>query len=318
MAERPPTGLPDTPDQDLGFGTVVSLESRQRLLNRDGTFNVRRDGLGFFASHSAYHFLLTISWPRFLLLTAGAFLLLNAGFGLLYLGLGGDAFSGLPAGQPLFQRFLALFFFSVHTSATIGYGNVAPANLAANFAVVLEALVSLIGASVTAGVVFARVSRPTAAIIFSERAVVAPFREGRALMLRIANGRDDQIEDVGARIVFAQRRIDGRPGRDYFTLPLERDRVAMLPLTWTIVHAIDDRSPLRDLTPEWLRLVDGEFLVLLEAFGETFSQMVHVRTSYQADEVVFGKKFKDIFQHDAPDGILRADLQRIHELEDAT
>lgn len=277
---------------------------------------MRREGTGWWESHSAYHFLLTISWPRFLLLTAAAFLVLNACFGAFYLTLGPEAFTGIAPGQSLLGRFLALFFFSVHTSATIGYGNMAPASLAANFTVVLEALVSFIGVSVSAGVVFARVARPSAGIIFSDKAVIAPFRDGKALMLRIANRRNDQVEDVGARIIFARRRLDGRAGRDYFTLPLERERVAMMPLTWTIVHAIDEHSPLRDVTPESLRQVDGEFLVLLEAFGETFSQMVHVRTSYRADEVAFGRKFRDVFQLDAPDGILRVDLKRIHDLAD--
>src|SRR6266487_1941009 len=123
------TTLPEVPN-DLGFGAVVTRESRRRFLNRDGTFNVRREGLGFWQSLSAYHYLLTITWPKFLGFVSIGYIVTNAVFALMYVVAGAHALTGFEA-EPRELRFVNAFFFSVHTLATIGYGNIAPVNMAA-------------------------------------------------------------------------------------------------------------------------------------------------------------------------------------------
>ena len=120
------TTPPPVDRNDLGFGSVVARQSRERLLNRDGSFNVRRDGLGFFQSLSLYHSLLNMSWPRFLLVLTGGFLGVNFVFACIYFAAGPDALSGLHW-TTTGSRFLGCFFFSVQTFATIGYGSIAPA-----------------------------------------------------------------------------------------------------------------------------------------------------------------------------------------------
>lgn len=309
-----PTPRPSAAEEsrDLGFGSLVAREIRQRLLNRDGSFNVRRVGLPFFRTLSAYHHLITISWTRFLALMAGLYMVANGLFAVLYLACGPQALAA-PATDSITSRFEQAFFFSVHTLATIGYGNVAPASFAANVVVTIESLVGLLGFGLAAGLMFARFARPTARIIFSEKAVVAPYRGMTGLMLRVANERSNQLIEVEAKVMLSRRKPNGE--REFRELALERQRVAFLPLTWTIVHAIDEASPLAGATWESLRECQAEFLVLLTGFDETFTQTVHARTSYRADEVVVGARFVNLLDPDSPDGILTVDVGRLHEIE---
>src|SRR5438874_6861318 len=222
----------DDPNLDLGFGAVVARESRKRLLNRDGTFNVRRVGLGFWQSLSAYHYFLTITWPRFLGYVGAAYVAINAIFAALY----------FAAGET--QHLADSFFFSVETLATIGYGNIYPVNTAANVLVTVESLIGLLGFSIVAGIVFARFARPTAQIMFSDRALIAPYGDKTAFMFRIVNQRSNQLVELEAKVLLARRKRDGKSAadREFIPLKLERDRVAFFPLAWTIVHPIDDFS----------------------------------------------------------------------------
>lgn len=302
-------------NSDLGFGSIVTRESRRRLLNRDGSFNVRRDGLHFWQSLSAYHYLLTISWTRFLSLFILLYLAANALFGLIYFALGDDALTGDPTGTNL-QHYLKSFFFSVHTLATIGYGNVAPNSFAADVVVTIEALLSLLSLAVIAGLVFARFARPVASIVFSDHAVIAPYGAGRAFMFRIVNKRNNQIVDLQARVLLTRRKKDG-VGREFVPLRLEREHVAFFPLAWTIVHPIDHDSPLRGWMEEDLRSSGAEFLILLNGFDETFSQTVHTRSSYTGDEVVWGARFRSMFNPARDEGLISVDIRRLDEHEPA-
>ena len=300
---------------DLGFGSIVARESRKRLLNRDGTFNVRRIGLGFWQSHSAYHYFLTISWPQFLAYVGAAYVVTNAVFAVLYVAAGAHALTGF-GGERAMLRLVDAFFFSVHTLATIGYGNIAPANTAANVLVTVESLIGLLGFSIVAGIVFARFARPTAQIIFSDRAVIAPYRDKTAFMFRIVNQRSNQIVELEAKVLLARRKRDGKSAadREFIPLKLERDRVAFFPLAWTIVHPIDDFSPLRTMSSEEVCSNAVEFLVLLNGFDETFSQTVHTRSSYTGDEIVCGAKFRTMFTSD-DDGDVAVDIRKLHEFD---
>lgn len=301
---------------DLGFGSIVSRESRQRLLNRDGSFNVKRGGLRFWESLSAYHYLLTISWSRFFSFVVGAYLLTNALFAVVYLLAGPHALAGAHATATT-ARFAESFFFSVHTLATIGYGSMTPATLTANLIVTFETLIGLVGVAVVTGISFARFSRPVAKILFSRNAIIAPYRGGRAFMFRIVNQRSNQLVEVAAKVLLSRRKRDGATAQDreFVNLDLERTSVVFFPLSWTIVHPIDARSPLRDWTAEELMECDAEFLILLNGFDETFSQTVHARSSYRAAEVVWGARFVSMFEPMSDDGIVRVDIHRLHDIE---
>jgi inward rectifier potassium channel len=297
-------------NRDLGFGSVVARESRQRLLNRDGSFNVRRTGMKPLASLSLYHSMLTISWPKFLALVVTSFLVLNAGFGLAYLACGPEALRGAPAAEMGGSEFLRAFFFSVQTFATIGYGHISPAGLAANVLVTAEALIGLLLFALATGLLFARFSRPTAKIVFSECALIAPYGDGTAFEFRIVNSRSNQLIEVECQVLFT--RFTGKIGTRHFTpLALERRKVTFFPLAWTIVHPIDASSPMAGLGHDDLVAGNAEFLVLLTGFDETFSQTVHTRSSYKPEEVVWGATFKNMY-NPPRDGALSVDIGRLH------
>lgn len=304
-------------ERDLGFGSVVAREIRGRLLNRDGSFSVERSGLGFWTSVSPYHALLTISWGMYLALASLAYLVVNAMFAYGYLLCGPGALAGVQAGQ-VHSEFLRAYFFSVQTLATIGYGHISPSGLPANILVTFESLVGLLGFALVTGLLFARVSRPTARILFSDSAVIAPYRGITAFEFRIANQRSNQIIELGAKVLYSRmERGDGQDVRRFYDLALERRKVAFFPLSWTIVHPIDASSPLHGLTDNDLRETDTEFLVLLTGIDETFSQTVHARSSYKPHEIIWNAKFTNIFKRPSGDGQLTIDVSRIHSIEKA-
>ncbi len=316
MAIAKPPHLPDPDDitRDLGFGTVVARESRKRLLNRDGSFNVVREGLSFFQSQSPYLYLLTTTWPRFLGMVILFFVVTNTLFGLAYFACGPGQIAG-SAATALPGQFLEDFFFSVQTFATIGYGGMHPVGLMANVLVTLESLVGLLGFALATGILFARFSQPTAKILFSENAIIAPYRGISALELRIANARSNELIQVKAQVLLSRLRPDGSGNREFLPLKLERDSVAFFPLSWTIVHPIDEESPLWGFEGDDLAAWDAEFLVLLSAVDETFSQTVHARSSYKHHEVVCGARFASLFNSPRPDGTLSIDVSRLHVIE---
>jgi inward rectifier potassium channel len=294
MVSRPQS-ISEQDLRDLGFGAVVSRESRQRLLNRDGSFNVERRGLGVLASLSPYHLLLTMSWSRFLLLGIAGYLVANAVFATLYLACGTNAIINTVPG-PVLPPFWRDFFFSVETLSTIGYGNIVPVGAGPNVVVTIEALAGLMGFAIATGLVFARFSRPTANILFSSHAVVAPYQNITALEFRVANARSNELIEISAKVMLSRfENVDGVHTRRYYPLGLERDGVVFLPLTWTVVHPIDEQSPLHGETIETLQKSNAEILVLLKAFDETFSTIVQTRTSYTFDDVVWGARFANAF-----------------------
>ncbi|HVZ77209.1 MAG TPA: ion channel [Gemmatimonadaceae bacterium] len=301
--------------KDLGFGTVVGAQHSKRLLNRDGSFNVERQGLPRFGSLSLYHDMLSMSWPKFLALLVCAYMATNFLFAWLYVLCGPNALAGVHPSD-VEGRFAQAFFFSVHTLATIGYGNVTPVSLAANFVVTIESISGLLGFALATGVLFSRFARPTARVIFSNRAVVAPYRGGSGFMFRIINGRSNQLIELEVKVLFT--RIEQKGGatvRRYDQLTLERTRVVFFPLSWTIVHPIDEKSPLSGLTARDLQECEAEFLVMLSGIDETFSQQVHARSSYKADEVRFGERFVSMYNPLAADGSESVDVSRLHETE---
>ena len=208
------------------------------------------------------------------------------------------------------------FFFSVHTMSTVGYGNIVPASLGANVLMTAESIVTLLGVALTTGIVFARFSRPTARILFSDFAVVAPYQDSRGLMFRVANRKSTQIIELEANVFFSRmEESDGRTLRRFYELSLERSKVSIFPLAWTVVHPIDKKSPLNTMSEDSCQMGDAEILVLLRGIDETFSQLVHTRSSYKADEIVWNAKFSDIFLRDEAGAILGIDLGRLSEIE---
>ncbi len=299
-------------DHDLGLGGKLSERSRVRLLNRDGTFNVRRNDFSPFHPYNAYHTLLSLPIPRLLALMVAGYVATNLVFASLYWLAGPGALTGA-ALSPL-ARFEDCLFFSVQTLATIGYGTLVPLTRTANSLVAVEALVGLLGFAVLSGLLFARFTRPTAKIRFSQHALIAPYENGWALMFRLVNLRNHDLTDVHAVVSFARWVDDtSRRRRRFDQLTLERDTIIFMPLHWVIVHPITETSPLRGLTQASLADVDPEIVCMVSADDETFAQTVHAKTSYDKTDIAWGARFADMYLSDTDR--VAIDLARLDEVE---
>lgn len=305
---------PQKESQDLGFGSVLSKQQQLRLLNRDGSFNVQRFPPTFWERIASYHSLVTMSWPRFFLLVGISYFLINLPFALAYYLCGPEALSG-DARLTGFSRY---FFFSIDTFSTIGYGNITPNGFAANFLVTVEAVLGLLSVGLVAGLVYSRFARPTANILYSKKGVIAPYRGITAFMFRLVNRRQNELIEVKARVILSRfEDRDGRRQRVYHTLELERPFVAFFPLSWTVVHPIDEQSPLYGWTEEQSQLAESEFLVLLTATDEVFAQTVHSRTSYNGNEITWNARFSSMFtERERAIGFESSKLHDIERLQD--
>ena len=269
--------------------------------------------MSFLASLNAFHFLLSISWKKFFATVVAGYLAVNVLFALAYMACGPDSITGQEAS--LFGgQFGRAFFFSVETLGTIGYGNIQPNGIMPNVIVTIESLTGLLVLALGTGILFARFSRPTAGIVFSDRAVISPYRNISAFMFRLTNGRINQLIELEAKVLFSRMEGDFRR---YDQLTLERTRVVFFPLSWTIVHPIDEKSPLFGMTRDDLHEKDAEFLVLLSGTDETFSQTVHARTSYKPHEIAVGQRFVNIYNPVARDGTTSIDVRKLSDTEPA-
>lgn len=296
--------------QDFGLGGRLSERSRERLLNHDGTFNVRRNTLGPLHPYNAYDTLLSLTIPRLLALLCAGYVVTNAFFATLFWLCGPGALAGADE-RPL-QHFRDCLFFSVQTLATIGYGHLVPVSGVANVLVAFEALIGLLGFAIISGLLFARFTRPTAKIGFSDRALIAPYEGGWALMFRLVNMRTHDLTDVRAVVSYARWEGAGdERSREFDQLTLERGSIIFMPLHWVIVHPITETSPLRGVTQESFIASDPEIYCLITADDETFAQTVHARTSYDSSEIVWGARFSDMYVGGARQ--VTIDVSRLHD-----
>jgi inward rectifier potassium channel len=302
------------PEDDLGFGPQPVMKN-QPLINKDGTPNVKRVGLSFFNTANNYHTLITMSWTKFWLLVVSGYLVINLFFAFLYMLLGPNSLDG-SSGAVNLTHFWDCFFFSAQTISTVGYGHISPKGMGANSIAAIESMMGLLAFALATGLLYGRFSRPSAKIAYSKNILIAPYLEkGRGVMFRLANLRRNMLIDLDIEIIFSfNETVDGKTVRRFYPLELERSKVSVLTLNWTVVHPLDENSPLIDMTADDLEKTEAGFAVLLRAFDDTFSQTVHSRTAYQAHEIVWGAKFKPVFER-AEDGRIVLDLARISDYE---
>src|SRR5581483_2265272 len=194
-------------------------------------------------------------------------------------------------------------------------GNMWPNGPAANAVAALEALAGLMTFAIATGLLFGRFSRPSARIGFSETMVIAPYVEGTSLQFRVVNRRSNNLIDLEARVLLMTvESVGGRMQRRYTRLDLERDQVLFFPLTWTVVHPIDDKSPLYGKTPPDLEQWQAEIMILMKGFDDTFGQTVQARYSYRYDEIHWGAKFAPAFEVEKS-GDLRLEVNRVGKVE---
>jgi inward rectifier potassium channel len=297
---------------DLGLGEKASA-GRNRTLNKNGTFNVKKTNIPFGQRFNFYHTLVTIPSLHFIGLVIAGYLLANLCFGSIYYFIGVEHLTGIENSSE-FEKFFEAFFFSAQTITTLGYGRVAPIGLLTNVVAASESMLGLLLFALATGLVYGRFSKPTAKISYSDHAVVAPYKDINGFMFRLLNPHESQLLEVEVNISLSLLR-DQSDLRDFHALELERSSVIFLSSMWTVVHPINENSPLFDMTHQMLLERDAEFIVTLKAFDESFSQTVYSRTSYRASEIRWGQKFTYILTH-GTDGI-KVDVSRLDESHDA-
>jgi inward rectifier potassium channel len=292
------------------FFTYSSRSQRVHIKIQDGRFQILGQGAWYTYWRDPYHLMLTVPWTGFLAVITILYLATNALFALLY-SFGGDCIANAAPGS-----YLDKFFFSVQTLATIGYGAMFPKTAYANVIVTIEALVGIIGVAVLTGLAFARFSRPTARVLFSRFAVIAPDEGLPALKFRAANRRRNQILEAQMKAYLMRDEVnaDGDFIRRIHDLQLRRDRTPSFALTWLAIHPIDEFSPLYGMTPEMLVQTNSAIAINLSGIDETVAQTVSARYMYSAPDILWNSRFVDVIYHTV-DGDRYIDYSYFHEVE---
>jgi len=296
---------------DPGLTQKFSAPPR-RLINQDGTFNVRRHGAPW-RHFDPYLYLVNMGWLPFFATLFLGFLVVNTLFAAAYYAVGTGQLQGVTGTSPG-ARFLDAFFFSSHTLTTVGYGNIAPQGIGANLVASFESMVGVLGFAVATGLLFGRVSRPSARIGFSTNMLVAPYQDGTSLQFRVVNLRRNELMEMEATVMLMTiEPQSGDPKARYQLLRLERQKITFFPLSWTVVHPIDSDSPLSGLNADDLKRLHAEVLILIKGYDDTFAQTVLTRYSYRHDEMLWGRRFTPAFYVDGG-GDLVLDVGKVGEV----
>ncbi|BAZ14487.1 K+ channel inward rectifier domain-containing protein [Calothrix sp. NIES-4071] len=282
---------------------------KSRVVNRYGSFNVLRKGISYSLwRYDPYHALLTISWGTFVALVTVGYFIINAIFALLYLA-GGDGIENARSGN-----FFDAFFFSVQTMASIGYGAMYPKTAYANLLVTIESIIGLLILTMASGIMFARFSLPKARVIFSRIVLITTYNGLPTLMLRIANKRENWILEAQVRLTIVRNEYtkEGSFMRRFYDVPLVRSDSPLFALSWSVMHTIDENSPLYGMTQHKMIEDEMEILVIFTGIDETVSQTIHARHSYVPDEIVWGAQFVDILTR-TRDGKRCIDYAKFHD-----
>ena len=269
--------------KDPGFGYKSKLNAKD-IINDDGSSNVvhvnRKKGIS-----DLYAYFLDISWGHFFLLIIFTYTLINVFFGLLYVGIGIEQITK-PKGT-FFENFLNGFFFSAQTLTTVGYGGIAPKGITANFIAAFEAMIGLLSFSFITGLLYGRFSKPKANLRFSDNLILRDFKNERAIMFRLMNKRKTvMIEpEIKVTLSISSKNKKGIYNRDFYTLNLEREKIMYLPTVWTIVHTIDEKSPLQKYSDEEITKLDAFLYILISYHEESFAQKVYQIYSYDFDDL---------------------------------
>lgn len=301
-------------DYDPGLG-LGSEEKEIRFLKPDGSPNVIRTGVPLRERLDFYYLMLNLTWTEFFAVVLSGFLVVNFAFAWVYVGIGTQQFSGLDS-EEMGGKFWEIFYFSAQTLTTVGYGKISPVGHTVSAVAALEALIGLLGFALFTGLVYGRFSRPNFRLIFTPNILVAPYRGITALMFRVANPKINELIEAEALVMLTLVDPETQK-RSYTSLTLERSKVMFFFLNWTIVHPIDESSPLVGLSHEELKLREPEILVVFKAFDEARSQNVYARTSYKAEQLVWGAKFAPIRVSKDAKGAMIHDLSNLNEFKEA-
>ncbi len=289
---------------------LVMRSPRTRFyISPDGSFNVRILGSFYSPWQDLYHFLLNMPWWGIMIMVFLLYIVTNCLFAVAYL-IGGDNINNATPGA-----FRDAFFFSIQTISTIGYGAMSPKTLYADILVAIEALIGLLGVAMVMGLMFARFSRPTARVLFSKVAVIAPHNGVPTLMFRAANERMNRIIEAKMQLSLLRDEVtlEGQYIRRIYDLKLLRNSSAAFILGWLVMHPIDEHSPLQGLTRDDLFNMNASIIATMTGLDETLSQTIHARHGYSPDALVWNSQFVDLFTL-GHDGQRYLDYRRFHEV----
>lgn len=295
--------------QDPGLGTTYQ-KSVKRILNEDGSYNIKRVG-AIRMLKDFYKYLVDLNSWWFGVFLVGSFLVANLFFAGIYCWIGTEHLHGI---NPHQNNFIAAYYFSAQTFTTVGYGAIAPRGNLTSFVAAMEAFVGLIAFAIATGLIYGRFSRPSTKIAFSHNVIITPHKDKMALMFKIVNQRNSVLLNTKVHVLLSLVGEDSHNmvTRKYYNIPLEVNFVRYFPLTWTLVHVIDEESPLYDLNLSEIKEKLAELLIVIEAFDETYSQTVVRKHSYAEHQWASGVKFKKNFSADENGTI----ILNIHEISD--
>lgn len=288
-------------NNDTGFGTSISGYGG-RFINRDGTYNLKKQGVPFLNRFSLFHSMLNMPVWKFLLMMVLFFIAINIIYTFIYLLIGIEGFQGMIA-TTKWQQYKEVFFFSTETFTTVGYGRVNPIGFGVNMVAALEGMSGFLSFAVATGLIYGRFAKPKSHTAFSDYALIAPYRDKMALMFRIASYKDNHnITDVEIKVNLAlQVHENDEASYKFYSLALERSKVDTLMMNWTVVHPIDESSPLLGLLQHDYKTSDVEVYVQIKGFDDVYSTTVLQRTSYTFDEIIFNARFLPMY-HESEDG----------------
>ena len=284
-----------------------------RLINPDGTFNIERRGK---SSVNAYETVLAMSWTKILVSFLIIYFLFNCVFGLVFMAIGPEHILGA-RGDTWLEMYTQMIYFSIQTFTTVGYGHLSPEGNAANLVSAFVAFIGLISFAILTGLSFTKFSRPKAHILFSDKMLIAPNSNKnnmRSLQFRVVNATNNQIIDLQARVTLAWlQEVDGQTRRKFKRLDLEFESIHLFPLNWTVIHNIDEDSPLYGKSLQ--KLIDNklEVLVLIKGFDDTYSQTIHNKRSYSCSDLIDGARFVSMYKNTESTTIL--ELSKLNDIE---
>ncbi len=299
-------------NNNTGFSTNTSTIGNGRFINKDGSYNLVKEGMPFWKRVSVFHDMLYLPQWKFITVIFLFYLVINLAFTAIYFWIGASELTGLPGGNN-WRVFKELFYFSTETFTTVGYGRVNPVGDAANLVSGIESVTGLLSLAIATGLIYGRFSKPRSYLAFSDHALVSPYKEGTGLMFRFAAFKDKHsLTDLEIKVNIGLKvLVDETAEYKYFSLDLERTRVETMPMSWTVVHPINETSPFYGFTEEDMKNGDVELYVMLRGFDDVFSNYVQQRTSYTYPEIFFNRKFIPMYRESA-DG--QTTILELHKL----
>ncbi len=300
-------------NNDTGFGTQTTSVGG-RFINKDGSFNVKKQGIPFLRRISFYSYLLEFSWPKFLLIIVLFYLGINVVFTVFYIVAGLSQLTGFHS-QTYWGHIREVFYFSTQTFTTVGYGRLNPIADVADAIASAETMCGWLFFALVTGLMYGRFTRPKAYIAFTEKALISPYQDGTAVMFRMVpfktlHHMTDVKVVVGLSLQVSEN--EAKPEYRFYTLTLERSHIEMFNMNWTVVHPITEDSPLFHFTKNDLNHSDAELYVQVSGFDPIFSNMVMARTSYTYKEFVWGAKFQPMYRESADDTTTILELDKLN------